>query len=189
MPNQLTLIKERLKSKSEPSTVEFVTKVVPGAQKIYGVKTPELNLIVKEHKSGGFELAKTLWKSGALEERIVAIKILEKIGAKDPEQTLALVKQFSSSVENWAECDGLGMQALKGVRKNHTAEIFALAEKYNHAKSLWQRRLSLVMVEWYTREPKFHSRIKKLVKGVESDEEYYVQKAVQWINRNFEKKK
>ena len=189
MRDQLAAIKEKLKSKSDPSTIEFINKIVPGTKKAYGVKTPELNLIVKEYKNGGFDLVKTLWKSGALEEKIIAIKILEKIGVKDPKLTLDLVKEFSREIENWAECDGLGMQALKGARKDYAGEIFALAEKYNRSKNLWQRRLSLVMVEFYTRDPTYHKRIKKLIKAVENDEEYYVRKAVQWINRNFIKGK
>ena len=189
MQEQIIAIKERLKAKGNPAMIAFATKIVPGAQKIYGVKTPELNLIAKEFKSGGFELVKKLWKSGALEEKIIAIKILEQIGGKNPEEALELVKQFSSEIDNWAVCDGLGMQALKGVRKKLDDEIFRLAAKYNCSKDPWQRRLSLVMVEWYTREPSRHNQIKKLVKAVEKDNEYYVRKAVQWINRNFEKAK
>jgi 3-methyladenine DNA glycosylase AlkD len=46
-----------------------------------------------------------------------------------------------------------------------------------------------VMVEWYTRLSEHHSQIKRLVKNLENDDEYYVKKAVQWINRNFKKGK
>jgi 3-methyladenine DNA glycosylase AlkD len=189
MKVQLKAIQDQLKSKSDSSNIAFFKKMVPGRQKIYGVKTPELNLLAKEYKSYGFDLVKALWQSGALEEKVIAIKILEQIGAKDPQQTIELVKQFSTQIDNWAVCDGLGMQALKGVRKKHAEEIFRLAEKYNRSKDPWQRRLSLVMVEWYTRDPLCHGQIKKLVKAVEEDDEYYVKKAVQWINRNFSKHK
>jgi len=189
MPEHLTTIRERLKAKGDPAMIEFASKIVPGAKKIYGVKTPELNLIAKEFKIGGFDLVKKLWKSGALEEKIIAIKILEQIGGKNPRETLELVRQFSSQIDNWAVCDGLGMQALKGVRKKMGEEIFLLATKYNRSKNSWQRRLSLVMVEWYTRDPSYHNQIKRLVNAVENDEEYYVRKAVQWINRNFKKRK
>ena len=109
----LTNIQQRLSSKSEPSAIEFVQKVVLGKQKIYGVKTPELNEIVKEFKDGGFELVDALWKSGALEEKIIAIKILEQIGKKDVERTLAMIQQFAKGIDNWAVCDGLGLQALR----------------------------------------------------------------------------
>jgi 3-methyladenine DNA glycosylase AlkD len=189
MNSQLKLIQERLSAKSDESNIPFFQKMVPGPQKIYGVKTPELNLIAKEYKEGGFDLVKELWNSGALEEKIVAIKILEQVGKKDVKQTLQLVKQFAKKIDNWAVCDGLGMQALKGIRKTDSDEIFALAEQYNHSKDPWQRRLSLVMVEWYTRDASYHPRIKALVKNLKDDKEYYVKKAIQWINRNFSKKK
>jgi len=185
---QLAAIQQQLETKSDKSNIEFFGKMVPGEQKIYGVKTPDLNQIAKEFKVGGFELVASLWNSGALEEKIIAIKILEQIGGKDVERTLQMVREFAKKIDNWAVCDGLGMQALKGVRKTHTDEVFKLAAEYNRSKDSWKRRLSLVMVEWYTREPIHHPKIKRLMKSLETDHEYYVKKAVQWIKRNLIKK-
>jgi len=45
------------------------------------------------------------------------------------------------------------------------------------------------MVEWYTRKKELRPEIIKLVKALKNDEEYYVKKAVVWINKNFEKEK
>jgi 3-methyladenine DNA glycosylase AlkD len=81
------------------------------------------------------------------------------------------------------------MQGLKPILKTHQQEVFALAKKYNSSKNFWERRLSLVLVEWYTRDPSLHPEIKKLVKPLENDPEYYVRKAVVWINKNFVKGK
>ena len=81
------------------------------------------------------------------------------------------------------------MQFLRGIVKTHAETIFGMANKLNRSKDSWQRRLSLVMVEWYTRKKEHHQQIKQLVKALENDEEYYVKKAIVWINRNFEKKK
>jgi len=189
MSKSLSSIQNKLREKSDQVSIEAFKKLVPGTQKIYGVKTPELNLIAKEFKNDGFSLVAELWTSGALEEKVIAIKILEQIGHKDVNQTLSLVKKFSNGIDNWAVCDGLGMQALKGVRKTNAELILQLAEVYNKSKDPWQRRLSLVMVEWYTRIGAHHSEIKKLVKNLEGDDEYYVKKAVVWINKNFKKGK
>jgi 3-methyladenine DNA glycosylase AlkD len=163
--------------------------MVPGRQKIYGVKTPVLNELAKKYKEGAFDLAEELWNSGALEEKILAIKIIEKVGKTDSLRVLALFKQFAKQIDNWAVCDGLGMQFLRGIVNTHPSEIFDLARKLNRSKDPWQRRLSLVMVEWYTRRSEAHKDIKALVKNLESDNEYYVRKAVVWINRNFKKGK
>lgn len=189
MSKQLKEIQETLAAKADKKNIGFFRKMVPGAQKVYGVKTPVLNDLVKQYKAGSFDLAMDLWKSGALEERIIAIKILEKNGKTDPVRLLKLFKQFSKAIDNWAVCDGLGMQFLRGIVKTHRDEIFELAGKLNHSKDPWQRRLSLVMVEWYTRHGENHKEIKVLVKNLGTDKEYYVKKAVVWINRNFKKGK
>lgn len=189
MSKQLKEIRQSLSANAEKSNMEFFQKMVPGEQKIYGVKTPVLNELVKKYKSGSFVLAEELWNSGALEEKIIAIKILEKTGKTDPARLFKLFNRFSKEIDNWAVCDGLGMQFLRGIVKTHQQEIFALARKLNHSKDPWQRRLSLVMVEWYTRHADAHKEIKELVKTLENDKEYYVKKAVVWIRKNFAKGK
>jgi 3-methyladenine DNA glycosylase AlkD len=189
MSAALREIQKILTTKADKHNQAFYERAVPGQQKVYGVKTPELNVLVKQYKVHSFELARELWASGALEEQIIAIKIIEKTGKKDPQMVLKLFKEFSRTINNWAVCDGLGMQFLSGIRQTHAEEIFALAAKYNHSRDPWQRRLSLVMAEWYTRKKEYTAAIKKLVKGVEKDEEYYVRKAVVWINKNFNKRK
>lgn len=157
--------------------------------KVYGVPTPSLNELARKYSDSGFELVKELWKAGALEEQILAGKLLERIAQKDPALSLQLVDEFSSEINNWAVCDCLGMQALKKLVKSHTEEIFRLAEKHNQSANYWQRRLSLVLVEWFTRDRQYHPRIEKLVQHLENDKEYYVKKAVTWIHRNFAKGK
>jgi 3-methyladenine DNA glycosylase AlkD len=189
MSPQLKQIQRILYAKADKNNAAFFQTMVPGKQKIYGVKTPELNLLVQQYRSHSFDLASELWKSGALEEKIIAVKIIEKTGKNDPNRVLSLFKQFSKQIDNWAVCDGLGMQFLRGIVKTHTKEIFHLAGKLNHSKNMWQRRLSLVMIEWYTRQSKQHPAIKKLLRNLEHDEEYYVKKAVVWIKKNFAKSK
>jgi 3-methyladenine DNA glycosylase AlkD len=189
MSQQLKEIQKILKAKADKRNIEFVQKIVPGKQKIYGVKTPELNSIVQQYKLYSFNLANELWDSGALEEKIIAIKIMEEMGKQDPDKLLSLFKRFSKQIDNWAVCDGMGMQFLRSIVKTHAKQIFDLSKKLNHSKDPWQRRLSLVMVEWYTRHSNYHAEIKQLVKNLENDDEYYVKKAVVWIKRNFEKGK
>jgi 3-methyladenine DNA glycosylase AlkD len=189
MSKELVEIQNMLRSKADKKNIEFFQTAVPGNQKIYGVKTPDLNELVKQFKAGSFDLAEELWNSGALEEKIIAIKIIEKTGKTDPGRLLKLFKRFSNQIDNWAVCDGLGMQFLRGIIKTHKDEIFHLAEKLNQSKDPWQRRLSLVMIEWYTRISGTHKEINKLVKNLEEDKEYYVKKAVVWIKKNLKKGK
>jgi 3-methyladenine DNA glycosylase AlkD len=189
MSQFLKEIQQKLKEHSIPDAAAAHKKFVPGRQKIYGVRTSVLNEISRTYKNAGFGLIKELWDAGALEEKILAAKILQKIAKKDAEQSLALVAYFAPGIDNWAVCDALGMQALQTIRKTHQKEIFALAKKYNSSANFWERRLSLVLVEWYTRDAALHEAIKKLTTPLEKDEEYYVKKAVVWIKKNFAKGK
>ena len=150
---------------------------------------PVLNELASTFKEGGFELVEELWIAGALEDKVLAVKMLGKIAKKDPGRSLKMVQLFAKNIGNWAVCDAIGMQGLKPILKTQQPEIFILAKKYNQSKDFWQRRLSLVLVEWYTRIPALHSEIKKLVAALEHDEEYYVKKAVIWIKKNFKKGK
>ena len=189
MSEQLKAIQKTLKANSNPEALEAQQKFVPGEMKAYGVRMPVLNELAKEYKDGGFALVEELWKAGMMEEKMLAVKILGMVAKKDPERSLKLIQVFAPGIDNWAVCDAMGMQGLKPILKTHQKEIFALAKKYNSSKNSWERRLSLVLVEWYTRMPELHPEIKKLIKPLENDPEYYVRKAVTWINKNFEKGK
>jgi len=187
MSQQLIAIQKILEANADPVAVNATRKFVPGAEKIYGVRTPVLSNLAKQYKAGGFNLVNELWQTGSFEEKILAAKLLGIIAKKDAEQSLKLIELFAQGIADWAVCDAVGMQALHPIRKTHQKEIFAIAKKYNMSSNPWQRRLSLVLTEWYTRDKSLHSEINKLVNALENDEAYYVKKAVVWIKRNMAK--
>ncbi|MET0392728.1 MAG: DNA alkylation repair protein [Chitinophagaceae bacterium] len=190
MPDDLKTIRQLLQQHSSEAARAAHQKFVPGSrEKVYGVRTPVLNELAARFKSGGFELAEALWKAGALEEKILAAKLVGRMAKKDPERALQLVRLFAQNIGNWAVCDTIGMQSLKPIVATHREAIFALARGYNRSADPWQRRLSLVLVEWYTRYKELHPAIQQLIQPLEKDPEYYVKKAVTWINKNFEKGK
>jgi len=187
MSDLLILILKELKTHSTPEAKAAAMKFVPNSEKVYGIRTPVLNLLAKKYKEGGFDLAKELWNSGAFEEKLLAAKLLNVICKKDPLLSLKLVARFSKDISDWAVCDAIGMQSLKPVAKKIQKEIFDLSAKLIKSKNLWERRLSLVIIEVFTKDKSLHPEIMKRVKMLENDEEYYVKKAVVWIKRNFEK--
>jgi 3-methyladenine DNA glycosylase AlkD len=185
MENYLKEIQQFLKTNTDATAIAAAQKFVPGVTKVYGIRMPVLNDLAKKYKTGGFDLIKKLWAAGSYEEKILAAKILTHNAKKEAAQALAMVKSFAPEIDNWAVCDTIGMQSLKAITLTHQAEIFALAKKLNKSKNFWERRLSLVLVEYYTKQKKLHPQIIELIKPLENDEEYYVKKAVEWIKRNF----
>ena len=185
----LKQVQKELKESSTPEAKAAAMKFVPNAERVYGIRTPVLNVLAKKYKEGGFELVKELWDSGAFEEKLLAAKLLNVICKKDPLLSLKLVTGFTKDISDWATCDAMGMQSLKPVAKKIQKEIFDLSAKLITSKNLWERRLSLVIIEVFTKDRSLQPEIMKRVKMLENDDEYYVRKAVDWIKRNFKKGK
>jgi len=174
----LKQIQDELKTQSTHEAKAAALKFVPNAEKVYGVRTPVLNMMAKKYREGSFDLVQELWTSGAFEEKLLAGKLLNVICKKDPFLSLKLVTGFTKDISDWAVCDCVGMQSLKPVAKKIQNDIFALSAKLIKSKNLWERRLSLVIIEVFTKDRSLHPEIVKRVKVLEGDEEYYVRKAV-----------
>lgn len=182
-------IKTRLLAEASQEVSQSADYFIPGIQKQYGVRMPVLNEMANSFKNGGFPLVDALWREGSQEEQLLAAKIMGKLGRKDPAAVLERVERYAATINNWAVCDTLGMQSIQGIREKYQVEIFALAYSLALAENPWQRRLALVLVEWYTRYKHLIPEIETLMSALENDEAYYVQKAVSWIKRNLSKKK
>jgi 3-methyladenine DNA glycosylase AlkD len=162
-------------------------KFVPTSQKVYGVRLPDINELAKQYKQAGMDLVVELWKSGAFEERLLAAKLLGKLAKQQPQKTLQLVQEFSTDIHDWAVCDTLGTQSIKGIAKAYHEAIFALSKHLMVSVNPWQRRLGIVLLEGYTKDKQYHNQVQSCLNMVEGDKEYYVKKAVDWIKRNLAK--
>lgn len=177
--------------KSKASTKKFV----PDAVKIYGNTMPQVNALadrIAKHittSAEGFQLIQQLWESGAYEEKVLAAKLIRKYCKKDPLLSIQLVEQFSKDISDWAVCDTLGMQSLKPINLKYQKEIFSLSKKISTSKNLWQRRLSLVLLEDFCKQKDLHAEIKKRIAMHKNDTEYYMKKAVVWLEASISKKR
>ena len=177
-------LKDFLKAKSYDKAKKGWHKFIPTSKKIYGVYLTEINKIVSKYVSGGFKLVEDLWKSGYLEERILAAKILGKICDKNPEKSLKLIKRFVNDVDNWAVCDTLATQGIRVIVKKKQKEFLDLSKKLVRSKNLWHRRFGIVLLINFKKEKSLRKEIESIIKQVENDNEDYVKKAVAWLKRS-----
>lgn len=180
-------IQKKLKDNVDEEYKAFIQKLIPTGKKIYGVRMPIINEIIKEYKDGGIPLVESLWKNASHEERLIAAKILGKHAKKNPDKTFQLVYDYSQDLHDWAICDTLAMQSLKPIVEKYKKEIWELSDELIVSKNEWQRRFALVIIEYYTRYSEDHARIKKQIAKVKDDKEFYVKKAVKWLERNLKK--
>jgi 3-methyladenine DNA glycosylase AlkD len=184
---RVSSIKQALAAQSDEKAKGAVRKFIPTSQHVYGVRLPLLNLIVKEHREGSFDLAEALWNSGAFEEKLIAVKLLGSSCKKDPDRALTLAKKFAAQVSDWAVCDTLGMQGVKGIALEKQIELFAWSNKLVKSKSLWERRLGLVLLTHSVKDRNSRTQIEETLASLQADKEHYVKKAVEWLQKDLRK--
>jgi 3-methyladenine DNA glycosylase AlkD len=184
---RLSSIKQALAAQSAEKAKGAFRKFIPTSQHVYGVRLPVLNQIAKEHREGGFELAEALWKSGAFEEKLLAAKLIGSSCKKDPDRALTLAKQFAAQISDWAVCDTLGMQGVKGIAFEKQSELLAWSSKLVKSKNLWERRLGLVLLTHFVKDRNSRTQIEETLAGLGGDKEHYVKKAVAWLQRDLRK--
>ncbi len=180
----LTEIREFLKEKSNDKVKESWRKFIPTSEKVYGVYITDINKITSKYVSGGFKLVEELWKSGYLEERILAAKILGKICKKDPEKTLNLIKKFVNNIVDWAVCDTLATQGLRPIAKIKQKDILEFSRRLVKSENLWKRRFGIVLLINFKKEKSLRKQIEEIINSVSDDKEYYVKKALDWLKRS-----
>jgi len=186
---RISEIRKILKNKSSRKTKESAKKFIPTIEKQYGSNALVLNNIVKKIKEPDFGLVERLWKSKYFEEKLLASKILGKFCKKDPKITLKLIKKFSKDICDWAICDTLAGQGVRKIVIIRQKEIFKISKKLIKSKNLWQRRFSLVLLVNFAKDKSLKKEIKTILKKVENDEEYYVKKAIVWLEKELERPK
>lgn len=183
----LAEIQKTLREKSDPQATASFQKFVPSSQNVYEVRLPILNELAKRYKAGGFELVQELWSAGALEEKLLAAKILGKVCKKNPDKTLNFAMQFSEDISNWAVYDTLATQGVRGITKLKRSEIFQLSRGLVQSDKAWRRRFGIVLLINYAKDEKLREEIRSIIKPLEGDGEYYVKKAIIWIRKKLNK--
>lgn len=174
---------EYFKEHADPGHAEGMLTIAPGAKKIYGVRSPEMNELLKAIKPGSFELIDALWESGIYEARMLAVKLLEWQSKTDPDRGIATVIRFGPEIDNWAICDTIGMKSLKKLNKKYPERIMALSEQFAGSPLMWERRLSMVLLWDLCKDKKWHPRITKIIDMHRGDKEKYMKKGVVWLDK------
>jgi 3-methyladenine DNA glycosylase AlkD len=128
------------------------------------------------------EVADHLFSGVVLEEKIVAVFLLEKLDAEFGDNEFKLFESWLDRICSWADHDALvhyliaPMVAAKPAR---TKAIFSWAK----SSSRWRRRAACVALIRGARAKMFFPEIKKLSDSLLADEDDMVQKGLGWLLR------
>ena len=128
------------------------------------------------------QVADQLFRGRVLEEKVVAVFLLEKSTGDLSDENFAMLESWLDRISSWADHDGLvhyliaPMVAAKPAR---AARVFEWAKSPDR----WHRRAACVALIQGTRQKKFFSQITRLSNYLLDDQDDMVQKGLGWLLR------
>jgi len=175
-------ILKKLKSLSNPKTVEGMARFGINPKNTYGVSIPEIRDLAKEigkdHK-----LAQQLWSSEIHEARIIAC-LVDRAEDVTEGQMEKWVKDFDS----WDVCDQVCMNLF-----DKTKFAYSKAEEWSKRKEEFVKRAGFALIASlavHDKKAKDEDFLKffPIIKRGSTDERNFVKKAVNWALRQIGKR-
>ena len=128
-------------------------RFIPGMGESYGAPVPALRIIAAELAEWGqsqpdpvFAMVERMWHNGSRDERVIAAKVLERLGKRRWERTLEVAISFVGSIRNWEECDQLGCFGLRSVVQRHPEAVLPRCLTWAQDQDKWTRRFGVVVM-------------------------------------------
>ena len=181
-----------LRSLGRQSDSEGAARFIPGMGESYGVSIPVLRVIAAELSKWGtrrpvqvFALTERLWRNGSREERVIAAKMLERLGKVWWERTLEVASGFVGSIRNWEECDQLGCFGLRNIVQRHPEAVLPRCAIWVQDEDKWTRRFGVAVLTSLPKDKGYRPSKDEfaVLERVMADEAREVQDAVAWALR------
>ena len=165
---------------------------IPGMGASYGVPVPALRLIAAELAKWGqrrspraFALVERLWHNGSRDERVIAAKMLERLGKRQWAETLELAASFVDDICNWEECDQLACFGLRNVVQRHPEAVLPRCGAWVQDEDKWTRRFGVAVLTSLPKDKAYRPSEREfaILDAVMADEAREVQDAVAWALR------
>lgn len=172
-------------------------RFIPGLGESYGVPVPALGTIAGElarwgqrHAEEALALVERLWRNGSRDERVIAAKVLERLGRQQPEKTLELAASFVGTLRNWEECDQLACFGLREVVQRHPELVLPHCRDWVQAEERWIRRFGVAILTSLPKDKGYRPSGEEfaILETVMADEAREVQDAVDWALREIGKR-
>ncbi len=127
-------------------------------------------------------VADELFSGRVLEEKILAVFLLEKQTHLLAEKDFRLLASWLDRISSWADHDALAHDVLAPMliaEPTRSREVFRWAK----ARNRWRRRAACVALIRGTREKMFFPEIMRLSETLLADEDDMVQKGLGWLLR------
>lgn len=168
-------VRRELQEMAEPGYAAFSASLIPGVQRLMGVRLPRLRALaarlVREGQGERYLLEKR--EDEWFEETMLCAMVIPLLPG---EGTLARVRDFLPRVNNWSVCDSL-CAGLRQQAKSREDEFLPFIRQCLTGREVYTRRFGCVMLRHFAHRPETAVPPLRRVWG---DGAYYVQMAAAW---------
>ncbi len=187
--NLLTDIRRELKEGSDEKTAAQSQYYFKDEVKVYGIKMPAVGKIARSYfreiknlsKHEIFDLCEELWRSGYIEESVIACEWTYALKKEfEPEDFTLFERWIDRYVNNWASCDTLCNHTVGTLVEKYPEKIAEL-KRFARSGNRWMRRAAAVTLIIPARKGLFTSDIFDIADILLMDNEDLVQKGYGWM--------
>ena len=171
-------IRERLFALSEPEFQKFSAALIPGEERMLGVRLPALRVLAKEiARSDGWVDYLAAAPRDYFEEIMLRGMIIGAVRIS-PEERIRRIQAFIPEIDSWSICDSF-CAGLKFAAKNR-AMVFSFVRPYCGSKKEFEARFGYVMLLDFFLTEEYIDAVLSLVSSF-SHPAYYAKMAVAWL--------
>lgn len=171
-------IRERLFALSEPEFQKFSAALIPGEERMLGVRLPALRALAKEiARSDGWADYLAAAPRDYFEEIMLRGMIIGAVRIS-PEERISRIQAFIPEIDSWSICDSF-CAGLKFTVKNREA-VFSFVRPYCGSKKEFEARFGYVMLLDFFLTEEYIDAVLSLVSSF-SHPAYYAKMAVAWL--------
>ena len=128
------------------------------------------------------EVADEIFSGTVLEEKVVAVFLLEKLDAEFGDREFKLFESWLDRISNWADHDALVHDLIAPMVASRPARVKNVF-RWAKSRNRWHRRAACVALIRGTRAKMFFPEIARLSNSLLPDEDDMVQKGLGWLLR------
>lgn len=133
------------------------------------------------------QVADKLFRGRVIEEKAMAVLLLEKSVAEFGEREFRLLESWLDRVRNWDDHDAL-VHMLLGPMLVADRRRARLALRWAESRNRWRRRAAAVVLIRGARREMFEPEIRQVANSLLKDKDQMVQKGLGWLLREWGKK-
>lgn len=170
-------LRERIEALAEPEFQKFSSSLIPGVNRLLGVRLPVLRNLAREEAQGNWRELLENPPADPYAEEVMLDGMLIALARMEPEERLEHVARFVPRMDNWAVCDTFCC-GLK-FSKKHPALVWEFIQPHLNSSRVYDVRFAVVMLLAHFITEDYVKRVLPLLDGVRHGD-YYVNMAVAW---------